>query len=388
MWALVRVYGLVTLSVHGLVDDDLDLYARWARLWSQGARPYADVALEYPPGILPFLRLPAQTDLTYAIAFVSLALLADLVVLVLLRRAGARSGAGLWLLTPLLLGPVTWCRTDVFVALALVAAVHAHRRGCAATSAVCLTAAASLKLWPAVLLVLAVPLVEASRRRRFIIAGALSAGAVGLAPFLVFGGHGLRAMLDYHAERGLQVETLAAAPLHAARLFGADLEVVLQHGSLEFPAADVSGLLLALALLTLVGLARCAQLVLRGSWRAEHDLAGLVVCVTMVVALSGKVLSAQYAVWILAAVVLVVDSSARPHRLAAAAAAFLMTTQYVYPFTFGGLLEGSAVSVAAAALHAACLVWLAAEALSGAGFGRPSRPPSPVASQRMDVARC
>ena len=367
-WALVRVYGILTLSVHGLVDDDLDLYAGWARRWAGGEQPYADFDLEYPPGLLPFLWLPSADDLNYRIAFVALALAADAAVLALLRRSSGPAGSGLWLVMPVLLGPVVWCRTDVFVALFLVLAVHALRRGSTALSAVSLVAASSLKLWPAVLLVLALPLVRPGSRSRFVCAGVTAAVVAALLPVAAYGTDGLVRMLRYHADRGLQVEALAAAPLHGARLAGVDLEVKHQFGSLEFPPESVRWLLFGLTGLLVLGLVRCALLACT-TW-ARADLAVALLPVVLVVASTGKILSAQYAVWIVAAVALLVDRIARPQRLLAPAAAFLITTQYVYPFTFGGLLGGERVSLVAAVVHGAATAWLCLVGLSAAGFWR------------------
>lgn len=371
-WALIRLYGVLTLSVHGLVDDDLDLYAGWARRWGGGERPYADFPVEYPPGLLPFLWLPAADGLTFRVAFVALALGADALVLLLLRHSSGRIGAGLWLVLPVLLGPVIWCRTDVFVALFLALAVHAWRRERAMLSAAGLVAASSLKLWPAVLLVLAVPLLQVGRRAAFVGASAGGVLVASTLPVVAFGGAGLIDMLAYHAHRGLQVEALAAAPLHAARLFGADLDVRHQFGSLEFPPEAVGWVLTALSVMLVLGMLRCAALARRAA--TGTDLAVVLVPVVLVVAATGKVLSAQYAVWIVVAVALLVDRVTSPHRLLAACGAFLLTTQYVYPFTFGGLLDGSRVSLLAAVVHGGATLWLCHAGLSATGFwGRPCR---------------
>ena len=359
LWVVVRAGLLAITAWGGLVDGDLALYAAWARAWSDGRAPYVDVPVEYPPGILPFLRLPAGSDLQYAAAFVALALAADALVLRLLRSDGRAAGATLWLAMPLLLGPVAWRRTDVFVALALVAAVWAGRRGLAGTAALCVVAAASLKLWPAALLVLALPALPTSARRRFLVVGG-AAGAALCAAVVASGAlPGLVWMLEYHAHRGLQVESLAATGAHLLVLLGADLTVVPDFGSLEFTAAAVRPVLTACSALLVLGVAACGWVAARAHRCGPADLAPVVLALTLVFAVSSKVLSAQYAVWIVAAVATAVDSTRFRDQLAAAAAALLLTTQYVFPITFGSIVAGSGAATCALLLHGAALAWLA-----------------------------
>lgn len=370
LWLVIRIYGVLTLSVHGLVNRDLDLYAGWARRWAGGELPYANFNLEYPPGMLPFLLLPSETNLAYSAAFVASALFADALLFLLLRRDGASLGAGLWLLLPLLLGPVTWCRTDIFVALALVGGVIAARRPAPGAAALCFVAAAALKLWPVVLIALVLPLLAPGLRLRFLLWSAVSGSALLVTVTSIFGLGGLHWMLNYHADRGLQVETLAAVPLHAARLAGADLKVGLGYGSLEFPAASMEALLLLLTLSLLLGLLRCAALALRSRTRGSNDLALLVLGTTLVIAATGKVLSAQYAIWIVAAVAISIDRLERRVAIAAAAAAYLITTQYVFPFTFAQIVEGTPLALMAAIAHGCALAWLCWLGLSAIGFWR------------------
>lgn len=323
---------------------------------------YVDVPVEYPPGILPFLLLPVGTtgfDLQYAAAFVALAVAADALVLWLLRRDGLAAGAGLWLAVPLLMGPVMWRRTDVFVALALVAAVSAGRRGRAATAALCVVAAASLKLWPAALLVLALPALPAPVRRRFLVVGAATGGAVGAAVTAAGGLPGMVWMLEYHAHRGLEVESLAATGAHLLVVLGADLVVVPAFGSLEFSAADVAPVLTACSVALVVGVVACGWVASRAHRCGPADLATVVLALTLVFAMTSKVLSAQYAVWIVAAVATAVDATRHRSQLAAAAAAVLLTTQYVFPITFGSIVAGSGAASGALLLHGAALLWLA-----------------------------
>ena len=357
-WVAVRG-GLLALTCWGgLVDGDLALYAAWSRSWTAGRPPYLDVPVEYPPGILPFLRLPAADDLQYAVAFVALAVAADAGVLRLLRRDRLGAGATLWLALPLLLGPVVWRRTDVFVALAVVWAVSAVQRGRPATAALCVVAAASLKLWPAALLLLALPVLPAADRRRFLAAGC-GAGVGVLVVLIAWGAlPGLLWMLGYHGDRGLQVESLAATAAHVLVLLGADLVVVPAFGSLEFTAAAVVPLLTACSALLVVGVAACGWVAQHCSRSLPSELAPVLLALTLVFAATSKVLSAQYAVWIVAAVATAVDATSHRRQLAAAAGSLLLTTQYVFPVTFTQVLQGSAASTCALLVHSASLVWL------------------------------
>lgn len=86
--------GRLALTIAGgLVGGDLSRCPGSDRSWLAGRRAYVDVPDEHPPGILPFLRLPALSDLQQAEVVVALALVAAVTAV---RPRHVRTAAPRW----------------------------------------------------------------------------------------------------------------------------------------------------------------------------------------------------------------------------------------------------------------------------------------------------
>ena len=153
-----------------------------------------------------------------------------------MRRSGGRSRALALVATfPLLLGSVVLTRFDLYptalVAGALAALVHRRDR----LGFGLLGAAVAVKLFPAVLVPVALGYVWRRRgRREALVCLALCAGVVALAyvPFLVVAPDGVAHSLGRQLSRPLQIESLGSALYLAAHhLVGLDVEMRSGHGS-------------------------------------------------------------------------------------------------------------------------------------------------------------
>jgi hypothetical protein len=365
VWLVTRAAGMVYIALYPDVAGDVSIYAGWAARLQRGQVPYVDFNLEYPPGVLPLLLLPSPSVVTYRRTFFAVALMLDALVQAFLVRQKRPLGALLWLVAPPALGAVFWSRLDLFVALAFVVAIHALRRGCPVVVAVAIVFAASLKLWPVVLLPLFWWSVSAQGRRRYATASGLTLVAF-LAPVLMWsGGPGLGWMLAYHRDRGIAPESLPAVALHIARLAGGGPQIVSGHGAAEFePGAwllftrCVDGLLVVGLLAVLAYAAR------RGGRTSAARI--LLLAVTVVLCAS-KVLSPQYTVWAMAVVAMLADELDRARDdakpLLLATVALLVTTQYLWPIALPELIDGSAFGLLVGVLHAAALVAFATVAV-------------------------
>ena len=199
-----------------------------------GAVPYRDFFIEYPPGSLPFFVPPAvfsEGAASYAAYFASemgLLLVASLVLTALsARRLGLPwlIAALVFVVAAILLYPVAVTRYDAVVALTVAVAVWltVGSRGGGTASSLALGAAwVSLGVGTAAKLVPALagpPLALLAARtggwRRF--AGGCAIFAFVVAAFFVpaalLGGGGFLKSFAYHAERGLQVESVVASVL-------------------------------------------------------------------------------------------------------------------------------------------------------------------------------
>lgn len=345
---ILAIAHLVPYSPRGVIaDGDVHLYAEYATRWSNGELPYRFFHLEYPPGILPFLRLPAPSQNIYELQFVALALLADIAILLLLSRRG-RGGAAVWLwvAAPLALGTVVWTRLDIFVALLLLAAVVSMERRSYGWAGVALAGAALLKLWP-LLLVAAFALAVRERRAIVRMVGAAAAVlVVTVVPMFFAGaGRGLLWMLHYHSARGLELEAIPALPLHIMRIFGDHLPSGAGYGSMQFVGFA--------SVVTVATVAMYASwlLVLWAAVRRRMPAAQLLLLTVTVTILTSKVLSPQYMIWAIAAVALVIDDVVDRRRLFAWTLLACVSAQAIFPFTFFQVVDAEPSGELTAILH-------------------------------------
>lgn len=309
--------------LHDWLRGDVAFYENWGS-WLAGHRvPYRDFALEYPPGIVPILEAPPYLrklflyhgfyDFWFRVVILVIALLALVASAWSLDRLGAtrrRAYAALVLvgLAPALLGPIALSRYDYWPALFAAAAVAALLCGRGVLACGLLAAGAVAKVYPIVLLPLALVDLWRGRGRRGVAEGlgaTLAVLAAGFAPFLVLAPHGLAWAANRQIARPLQVESLGSAVFVAAHeLVGLRLHVVKSHGSDNIVGRwpDVVGT--ASSVLTVLALLYVYRLYVRGRPSPERLVAA---CAAAVVAYVGftKVFSPQYLVWLVPLVPLV-----------------------------------------------------------------------------------
>jgi uncharacterized membrane protein len=321
--AVLLLLGSWALLHHGvwnrIVITDVPVYERYGEAMVRGAVPYRDFAVEYPPGALPAFVVPTIGDGSggYRRVFeafmwlcAAAALVCMLVALLALGRRGSPAAAALAFaaVAPLLLGSVVRSRFDYLPAAIAVAGIAAlltrrERLGCAA-----LGLGAAVKLYPAVLVPLALAYVWRRLGRREALLCALAAAgtlaAVAL-PFAVLSPGGLWDTISMQATRGLQIESLGAGLLLGVhQLTGIGLEVGSSAGSqnLTGTVANVLAVIQTLAQLAVIT-AICVRFA-RGPADPERFVrySAAAVCAFIVF---GKVLSPQFLIWLLPLVPLV-----------------------------------------------------------------------------------
>ena len=303
-------------------------------------------AVEYPPGALPAFVVPALRDdrWSYEDVFQGLMLVSAIGIVAFVGAAvrvlrepallplGFATGA--WLL----LGSVVLTRYDLYAAAFAAAAMAPLLAGRLRLGSALLGLGAAVKVYPAVVLPLA--LVAAWRRggrREAAACAAWFAAAVAavILPFFVLAPGGVLHALGRQLSRPLQIESLGSSFLLAAhQAFG--LGITMQSGSgsqnlvgtLPDALAAVQGVALVVALAALwVAFAR-------GPTEPRRLARYAAACVCAFVAL-GKVLSPQFLVWLVPLVPLV-----RGRRGLAATgilAAALVLTQLWFPFRYWNL---------------------------------------------------
>jgi hypothetical protein len=344
--------GLLILS-SGLSPDlrersnDLALYRETGESILRGEVPYRDFFIEYPPGSLPAFVPPALASTEGYTELFSFEMALMLTATLLLTTLTARRlrGSHAWILPAatftlgaLLLYPVAVTRYDAVVALALGLAVFFAALG----GRFLILAYASLGLGAAAKLVPALAILPLALARRGAVRGCavfLAVVALFFVPFALLGGRGLLQSFAYQAERGLQVESLAASVLLALRSVDG---VVFEHGAFEVRGGGVGlatslGPLLTLVLLAVTGLVMYREYRRFGGLAPEafpRHAAALILAFM----LGSRVLSPQYVLWLLPLVPVAAGGMAG----VAVCALFLaacFTTTLVFPIHYGDLLS-------------------------------------------------
>jgi hypothetical protein len=354
--AVLMSVGLLVLSA-GLPPDlressnDLSLYRQAGESILRGEVPYRDFFIEYPPGSLPIFVTPAlfsagQVSFTNLFSL-EMALTLALTLVLTAFGASRLHGTSAWILPPItfalsatLLYPVAVTRYDAVIALTLGLAVIFASPGGRFLS----LAYASLGLGTAAKFVPALAVLPLALTRRGAARGCvvfLAVVALSFVPFALLGGHGLLQSFAYQAERGLQVESVAASVL---LFLHSVTSIVFEHGAFEVLGAGVglaSSLspFLTLLLLAVTGVAmwlefrRCGGF---GVGAFPRHAAALILAFM----LGSRVLSPQYMLWLLPLVPL----SAAGVMGIVVCATFLVAcfaTTLVFPLHYDDLLSFS-----------------------------------------------
>jgi hypothetical protein len=318
-WAFVAFLP----PLHVWLRGDVAFYENWGSWLASHRVPYRDFALEYPPGVLPLFDLPPYLrkifhhhgtyDFWFRILLLAIGVVSIVAMAFVLDRVGAsrrRAYAALVLagIAPALLGPIALGRYDYWPALLAVAGVAALVSGRGVLACALFAAGAVAKVYPVLLVPLA--LLELWRRGRWRAAGygvavSLVVVAVGFGPYVALGPHGVGWSVHRQVARPMQVESLGSAVLVAAHeLAGVQLHVVKGYGSDNLVGhwpdllGTVSGVVTVLALLLVYALYA------RGPASSARLLAACAAAIVAYVAFA-KVFSPQYLVWLFPLVPLV-----------------------------------------------------------------------------------
>ena len=228
--------------------------------------PYrSGFSMEFPPGAIPALAVPALPRSHYVSWFKAFELLCAAAAIGAVayalagtprrRRYGAVVVAGV---APAVLGPIALNSFDLWPSALAAWAVALVVRGRPRWGLALLGAATAAKLYPVLLAPALLTYVARERGRDEARRALLAAAAVVFvvfAPFAAVAPGGLRASLQQQATRGLQVESLGGSILGVAHRLGAGYHVVVSHSPFSFDVAGRGAGVLAtvLSLLVLIG---------------------------------------------------------------------------------------------------------------------------------------
>jgi hypothetical protein len=365
-FGVASLVSYLALPRRGLFTYGFELYGQRLRA---GEVPYRDFSLEYPPGALAPIGLPAfLSPSRYLTAFVVLEVVVGIVLALLLagalRAAGVSRGArasGLLLLAgaPLLLGPLVLERYDLWPAACVVGALWALLAGRPALGLAALGLGTALKGYPLVVAPLALVYVARRHGRRVAwrsLAALVAVLVVVVGPFLVVAPGGVRHSFVVQGGRGLQLETLGSSLL----LVGDRLGLYAAHPTFTSGAFELTGPAAgALATAHTVLVVAVLLALWAGFWRGvggNRELVAASAAAVAAFAVLDKVLSPQFLLWLVPLVPLL--GGRRSVVAATALAVAMILTQLVYPVGYDELVTLHAWPVALLALRNALLLAL------------------------------
>jgi hypothetical protein len=297
---------------------DTGLYSLYGGRIAHGHLPYrSGFSMEFPPGAIPALAVPALPRSNYVPWFKVFELLCAAAAIGAVayalagtparRRYGAVIVAGA---APAALGPIALNSFDFWPSALAAWAVALTVRGRPRWGLAFLGAATAAKLYPALLtpaLLAYVVRERGTREAKRALLAAVAVLAVVFAPFALLAPGGLKASLQEQATRGLQIESLGGSLLGVAHRLGAGFHVVVSHAPFSF---DIGGrtagaLGVVLSLLVLAATAAAWRLLVReGQVDRDRTLRAVAATAVGFVAFA-KVLSPQYLLFLVPLVPLV-----------------------------------------------------------------------------------
>jgi Glycosyltransferase family 87 len=319
---------------------DTPVYEEYGKAMVDGKVPYRDFDVEYPPLALPVFLIPALGDRDYREQFEWLMAFCGCLMIAFTVLAARSIGLEYRVLlvvalVPLLLGSVMLTRFDFWPAALTAGALAALLSDRLRLGHLVLGAAIAAKLYPAVLLPLAVAYAWRRRgRREALVCLALTTAVVSVTylPFLAVAPEETLASIGRQLSRPLQIESLGAAFLLAAhQLFDVEIEMHSSHGSQNLVG---DGTTAAAVLLSVAQVAAVLWLWVRFARgpATPRMLATYAAAVLVAFVALGKVLSPQFLIWLVPVVVL-----ARRFGAIVLLAAALVLTQLWFPFRYWDL---------------------------------------------------
>jgi hypothetical protein len=379
LWA-----GIGTRDLPG----DLILYFDYANYVDDGLLPYRDVRIEYPPLALIPILLPffsgtgafISFEAAFAAEMAALAIAGGWLIWRLMARlmpdASARERH--WRMVAYvaawpLLGQIVTTRFDALPTVLTIAAVALwiERRERAAW--IILALGVGVKLFPVVIAPLFAIDLLVRRGPRAAVTGGLTFMAACVAAFLpglLLSPDGLRHALTYHADRGMQLESVYANGLLVVnKLTGFAVGTDHVFGGFEAISAWTDELKPISALVQLAALGGVYLLYTIYRQGCEQDPSSdelLIVGATLALVafiVAGKVFSPQYLIWLMPFIPLLPVRIARDAVIVFFAA--LVLTQIIYPYTYESLIDRAPFAIGLLTARNAMMLALIALLIEG-----------------------
>lgn len=356
-WAILCGFSLFPYPMREFLFSDIQLYDWWAGNILDGHFPVNDEMWQYPPlAALIFAAGYAIAPNSYG--FVTLELIADFGVLLMLisaaRTSSAKSGAPtnhtpalIWVMSPLIMGPVMLGRFDMFPTAIAVAALLLSNS--ARDTGILAAIGTLLKVWPALLL-------AGTKRAQLV------PTLMWYTISLVIGGSLLKSLwsesfgfLTEQKARGLQIESVGALPFMIWNATSHSVTSEFRYGAIEVVAQNTGLVSLAITATALFLLGTIAWWRLSGSLE-DMKPADVALTVVLIAIATSRVLSPQYMVWVLGLIaVAALNKSAILKVVAPLMIISSFLGQLMYPWLYISYQEGKIFPVVVQTIRIATL---------------------------------
>jgi uncharacterized membrane protein len=311
----VIIFTAAFNTIYPIKYSAVGLFFNDAQKIMEGALPYRDFTFEYPPLAALFFLLPRFiTDqyLTYSLLYHGEVLIFILAGLWVTFNIACRLGKSPWkllsvyTLAVLAIGPIIGEQFDIYPAVFTLLALYYFWIGKTKTSWVFLALGTMVKLYPVFIAPVFLFCYFRNRQNTRIWQGILSFGITCLivaSPFLILSPLSLANLANYHATRGLQLESLYSAWLLALNKLG------LISVSLDFKAGSVNVLSSASPFLAGISSYLMITALLIVYWfifrqikpgKSQFSrLGSYVFLIILTLLIFSKILSPQYLIWLL-----------------------------------------------------------------------------------------
>jgi hypothetical protein len=325
-WGIFSISRILIIFAAPIAMTDVGVYYEWAqKILLQGQLPYVNFVFEYPPGSLPFILLPYKFDflslshapIAYRFFFQVLLLLVEILFFRRLRRHYGENTRAifLYLFFTCLLLPLLYDRLDLILALSLVYPLVCGARD-SWRSALAISFGAALKLVP-ILLVPQFVFPEVGKSRRKSLALALVAGAplvlIVSALTIISPDHTV-SFLSYHAQRGIQIESLYGGAILALQSLGAEIGVTTVRNFGAYHLSETPALKQIAQAIWVVSLLSAFVYVFFSHRRGEREWPLWSWLIVGSFVAFGRVLSPQFLIWLAALAVPLIERLAADRR--------------------------------------------------------------------------
>ncbi len=349
----ILIFALPFNTIYQSPYSGTGLFFDYASQILSGQLPYRDFAIEYPPLSMLFFLLPrliASNPDSYAIAFGAETLLFSLLSLFLVVLLSRRLGLVPWksltiyTLALLAIGPIISRQYDIFPAVTVLLALYAFMSGKHKTSWALLAIATLTKIYPIVFVPILLLHHIRNRQHRHIRLGIITFATTILAiviPFLIISPGGLLASFSYHAQRGIQLESIYSSILLLGSKSGwlaVEPEFGFGSWNLVGPVADtIAKVSLVLLPLSLVATYWFIYRRMKRTPNPVNEIVSYSLLVVAVLIATSKVLSPQYLIWLCPLIPLF--SGRFQYALWAVFIAISALTYYIFPLHYFELID-------------------------------------------------